>query len=95
MPSLRKPVAGSGLTAEEIHIVHGLASGKTNSQIGHELFITSGAVAQRIYRLSIAMGTRTTIQTVVECFRRGWVRPVPSSSEPTSEVSRAAVETRT
>lgn len=74
MFTTRKLVEGTGLTADEVRIVRGLAMGKSSRELAHELRASRGAVAQRIYRLSIAMGCRTTTQTVVECLRRGWVQ---------------------
>ena len=74
MFTTRKLVEGSGLTADEVVIIRGLAAGKTSRDLARELSISRGAVAQRLYRLSILMGTHTTTHTVVECFRRGWVR---------------------
>ena len=78
MSSVSRPGEGDYVTPAEAVVVIALANGRSIRQIAHELHVNENSVSMRIYRLSIRLGTHTTVLTVVECLKRGLVRlPLP------------------
>lgn len=78
MSQVSRPGSGDFLTDLEAQVVLALADGRSIRQIAHDVGVSEGAVSMRLYRLSIRIGTHTTVHTVVECLKRGLVRlPLP------------------
>lgn len=74
MSFTRRPGSGNSITKGEAEVILGLAQGRTIRSIAHDLHRSETAISNRVYRLSVRIGTHTTVHTVVECLRRGLVR---------------------
>jgi len=67
--------AEHAVTEAELEVIRMLADGLTVSQVATRLNVTPQAVSMRLARAALALDTRTTTQTVVECVRRGLLGP--------------------
>lgn len=61
------------LTPSEVETLRMLAGGLTNKQIAARERAGSSAIANRIARASVKLGTHTTVQTVVVALCRGYL----------------------
>jgi len=81
-PSLRRALAdrsharedkGAQLTERELQVLTGMSQGKSNAQIGRELFLSEDTVKTHARRLFRKMGVGDRAQAVASGFRRGLV----------------------
>ena len=78
-PSLRRALVerredkGAQLTERELQVLTGMSQGKSNAQIGRELFLSEDTVKTHARRLFRKMGVTDRAQAVASGFRRGLV----------------------
>jgi DNA-binding NarL/FixJ family response regulator len=81
-PSLRRALTdrgsrdasgGAQLTERELQVLTGMSQGKSNAQIGRELFLSEDTVKTHARRLFRKMGVSDRAQAVASGFRRGLV----------------------
>ena len=81
-PSLRRALQersrhqedkGAQLTERELQVLTGMSQGKSNAQIGRELFLSEDTVKTHARRLFRKMGVTDRAQAVASGFRRGLV----------------------
>lgn len=81
-PSLRRALKersrthedkGAQLTERELQVLTGMSQGKSNAQIGRELFLSEDTVKTHARRLFRKMGVSDRAQAVASGFRRGLV----------------------
>ena len=81
-PSLRRALQersrnhedkGAQLTERELQVLTGMSQGKSNAQIGRELFLSEDTVKTHARRLFRKMGVTDRAQAVASGFRRGFV----------------------
>jgi DNA-binding NarL/FixJ family response regulator len=75
MPMQRgaQPGAGVNLTEREMQVLRGMSQGKSNGQIGRELYLSEDTVKTHARRLFRKLGVRDRAQAVAHGFRRGLV----------------------
>lgn len=74
VPSPRQPSdPGVQLTDREMQVLRGMAQGKSNGQIGRELYLSEDTVKTHARRLFRKLGVRDRAQAVAHGFRRGLV----------------------
>ncbi len=74
VPAPRTPAdSGVQLTERELQVLRGMAQGKSNGQIGRELYLSEDTVKTHARRLFRKLGVRDRAQAVAHCFRRGLV----------------------
>ena len=61
------------LTERELQVLRGMAQGKSNGQIGRELYLSEDTVKTHARRLFRKLGVRDRAQAVAHGFRRGLV----------------------
>ena len=64
---------GLRLTEREMQVLHGMSQGKSNGQIGRELYLSEDTVKTHARRLFRKLGVRDRAQAVAHGFRRGLV----------------------
>jgi DNA-binding NarL/FixJ family response regulator len=69
-PDRRTPV---GLTERELQVLLGMAEGKSNAEIGRELFVSEDTVKTHARRLFRKLGARDRAHAVAAGFRAGLV----------------------
>lgn len=62
------------LTERELQVLHGMAAGQSNSQIGRELYLSEDTIKTHARRLFRKMGVNDRAQAVASGFRWGLVR---------------------
>jgi len=79
-PSVRRALTerrsregGAQLTEREIQVLTGMSQGKSNAEIGRELFLSEDTVKTHARRLFRKMGVTDRAQAVASGFRRGLV----------------------
>jgi DNA-binding NarL/FixJ family response regulator len=79
-PALGRPAvaAGSGgrrglLTERELQVLRGMSEGKSNAEIGRELFVSEDTVKTHARRLFRKLGARDRAHAVASAFRSGLV----------------------
>ena len=80
-PSVRRALSerrgkedkGAVLTERELQVLTGMSQGKSNAQIGRELFLSEDTVKTHARRLFRKMGVTDRAQAVAAGFRRGLV----------------------
>jgi DNA-binding NarL/FixJ family response regulator len=65
----RRPV----LTERELQVLHGMADGKSNAEIGRDLFVSEDTVKSHARRLFRKLGARDRAHAVASGFRSGLV----------------------
>jgi DNA-binding NarL/FixJ family response regulator len=76
-PSVEQPVADSGpvvLTKREIEVLVGMSNGRSNAQIGQELFLSEDTVKTHARRLFRKLGASDRAQAVAIGLRGGLIR---------------------
>ena len=75
MPMQRgaQPGPGVNLTEREMQVLRGMSQGKSNGQIGRELYLSEDTVKTHARRLFRKLGVRDRAQAVAHGFRRGLV----------------------
>jgi DNA-binding NarL/FixJ family response regulator len=64
---------GVQLTERELQVLRGMSQGKSNGQIGRELYLAEDTVKTHARRLFRKLGVRDRAQAVAHGFRRGLV----------------------
>ncbi|MET8087840.1 response regulator transcription factor [Micromonospora sp. NPDC005194] len=72
-PSARPNRASIGLTERELQVLLGMAEGKSNAEIGRELFVSEDTVKTHARRLFRKLGARDRAHAVAAGFRAGLV----------------------
>jgi DNA-binding NarL/FixJ family response regulator len=62
------------LTERELQVLHGMAQGRSNSEIGRELYLSEDTIKTHARRLFRKMGVNDRAQAVASGFRWGFVR---------------------
>ncbi|MEV7551551.1 response regulator transcription factor [Amycolatopsis sp. NPDC089917] len=71
-PVPREPsTPGVELTKREMQVLHGMSQGKSNGEIGRELYLAEDTVKTHARRLFGKLGVRDRAQAVAHGFRRG------------------------
>jgi DNA-binding NarL/FixJ family response regulator len=65
--------SGIGLTERELQVLLGMAEGKSNAEIGRELFVSEDTVKTHARRLFRKLGARDRAHAVAAGFRAGLV----------------------
>lgn len=65
--------SGSGLTQRELQVLRGMSQGRSNSEIGRQLFVSEDTVKTHARRLFRKLGARDRAHAVAEAFRSGLV----------------------
>src|SRR5215217_924193 len=74
VPTPRTPAdPGVQLTERELQVLRGMSQGKSNGQIGRELYLSEDTVKTHARRLFRKLGVRDRAQAVAHGFRRGLV----------------------
>ena len=71
----------AGLTARELEVVHALAHGLSNAEIGRLLHLVPGTVKSHLTRVSTKIGTRNRVQTAIWAFTHGLMSPVKTPQQ--------------
>ena len=69
----RPPRRGVELTERELQVLRGMADGKSNAEIGRELFVSEDTVKTHARRLFRKLGARDRAHAVAAAFRAGMV----------------------
>ncbi|MEV4495296.1 response regulator transcription factor [Micromonospora arborensis] len=72
-PNARSSRASIGLTERELQVLLGMAEGKSNAEIGRELFVSEDTVKTHARRLFRKLGARDRAHAVAAGFRAGLV----------------------
>ncbi|MEU4554860.1 regulatory LuxR family protein [Micromonospora violae] len=72
-PNTRPSRASIGLTERELQVLLGMAEGKSNAEIGRELFVSEDTVKTHARRLFRKLGARDRAHAVAAGFRAGLV----------------------
>ncbi|MEU6203821.1 LuxR family transcriptional regulator [Micromonospora musae] len=72
-PNARAARASVGLTERELQVLLGMAEGKSNAEIGRELFVSEDTVKTHARRLFRKLGARDRAHAVAAGFRAGLV----------------------
>ncbi|MCX5067573.1 response regulator transcription factor [Micromonospora lupini] len=72
-PNARPNRASVGLTERELQVLLGMAEGKSNAEIGRELFVSEDTVKTHARRLFRKLGARDRAHAVAAGFRAGLV----------------------
>ncbi|MET7705527.1 response regulator transcription factor [Micromonospora sp. NPDC005413] len=72
-PNTRPARASVGLTERELQVLLGMAEGKSNAEIGRELFVSEDTVKTHARRLFRKLGARDRAHAVAAGFRAGLV----------------------
>ena len=70
----RQQPQGPELTEREMQVLHGMASGRSNAEIGRELYLSEDTIKTHARRLFRKMGVNDRAQAVASGFRWGLVR---------------------
>ncbi|MBM0234688.1 helix-turn-helix transcriptional regulator, partial [Micromonospora sp. STR1_7] len=68
-----RPARAIGLTERELQVLLGMAEGKSNAEIGRELFVSEDTVKTHARRLFRKLGARDRAHAVAAGFRAGLV----------------------
>ncbi|HET8928767.1 MAG TPA: response regulator transcription factor [Microbacterium sp.] len=63
------------LSPREAEVLRLVAQGRTNAEIGRELFVTDATVKTHVARMLGKLGARDRIQAIVMAYEGGFVRP--------------------
>ncbi|MEV0646847.1 response regulator transcription factor [Phytomonospora sp. NPDC050363] len=73
LPAGSGPRRGSALTEREMQVLRGMSEGKSNGEIGRDLFVSEDTVKTHARRLFRKLGARDRAHAVAEAFRSGLV----------------------
>lgn len=68
------------LTDREIEVLHLIAQGRSNSEIGAELYLSHGTVKTHVSRILAKLEARDRVQAVVLAYETGLVQPGHANS---------------
>jgi two-component system NarL family response regulator len=71
---LAERVSGDALTAREIEVLRRLAAGKSNKEIGAELFVSEGTVKSHVKGIFTKLDVVTRTEAVATATRRGLIQ---------------------
>ena len=75
-PGPNKRAAGlDHLTERELEVLRLLATGKSNAELAHELYLGEGTVKTHVSHLLGKLGLRDRVQAVVFAYESGLVEP--------------------
>jgi DNA-binding NarL/FixJ family response regulator len=72
-PAAEVPRRRVDLTERELQVLRGMADGKSNAEIGRELFVSEDTVKTHARRLFRKLGARDRAHAVASAFRAGLV----------------------
>jgi DNA-binding NarL/FixJ family response regulator len=67
------PATSSDLTQREMQVLRGMSQGKSNGQMGRELFLSEDTIKTHARRLFRKLSAADRAQAVAQGFRRGLV----------------------
>ncbi|NUT37459.1 MAG: response regulator transcription factor [Hamadaea sp.] len=73
LPSPLRPTRSTTLTERELQVLRGMADGRSNAEIGRELFVSEDTVKTHARRLFRKLGARDRAHAVAAGFRAGLV----------------------
>lgn len=73
LPRQRSQLAGMKLTERELQVLRGMSEGKSNAEIGRDLFVSEDTVKTHARRMFRKLGARDRAHAVAEAFRSGLV----------------------
>jgi len=71
--STLRPTRSTTLTERELQVLRGMADGRSNAEIGRELFVSEDTVKTHARRLFRKLGARDRAHAVAAGFRAGLV----------------------
>ena len=71
---LAERVSGETLSAREIEVLQRIAAGKSNKEIGAELFISEGTVKTHVKSIFAKLDVVSRTEAVATATRRGWIQ---------------------
>lgn len=72
-PRQRTELKGMRLTERELQVLRGMSEGKSNAEIGRDLFVSEDTVKTHARRMFRKLGARDRAHAVAEAFRSGLV----------------------
>ncbi|GAB3224853.1 response regulator transcription factor [Glycomyces halotolerans] len=73
LPRQRSQLQGMKLTERELQVLRGMSEGKSNAEIGRDLFVSEDTVKTHARRMFRKLGARDRAHAVAEAFRSGLV----------------------
>lgn len=70
---MQQPRSGAQLTKREREVLHGLAEGRTNGEIGTQLFLSPETIRTHVRKAMARLGARTRTEAVAAALREGWI----------------------
>jgi DNA-binding NarL/FixJ family response regulator len=67
-------VSGEALSSREIEVLQRMAAGKSNKEIGAELFISEGTVKTHVKNIFSKLDVVSRTEAVATATRRGWIQ---------------------
>ena len=71
---LAERISGEALSAREIEVLRRIAAGKSNKEIGAELFISEGTVKTHVKSIFAKLDVVSRTEAVATATRRGWIQ---------------------
>ena len=82
-PSAPAPESRPGdLTAREAEVLRLIAEGRSNHEIGRELFVSEATVKTHVNRIFTKTGSRDRAQAIRYAYTHGYAQPGPTQSGP-------------
>ncbi|MBA2380791.1 MAG: response regulator transcription factor, partial [Chloroflexi bacterium] len=78
--------SGHGLSAREVEVLRLVAAGRSNGEIGDELFITRKTAGVHVTHILDKLGVSNRVEAAMAAARLGLIEP-ESGSEPGAKVS--------